>query len=348
MLLNSCHNLISFVKLKGGGNLAKYIIKRIILLIPVVLAVVVLIFMILHLAPGDPTISILGDMASEEARAALRIKLGLDKPIIVQLGSYMAGLIRGDFGNSYTAGTPVFPELLNRYPNTIILASLSMLFAVVFGMAIGLVSAVKQYSIADGVLTTIMLVLVSMPTFWVGMLMVILFSLKLRWLPASGWYGPKYWIMPAIAVGIAQMAYVGRTTRSSMLEIIRSDYIRTARAKGQTEGNIIFHHELRNALIPIITVISNQLGGVLGGSMVTEQIFSIPGMGIFMLTAIKARDYTIVQGGVIFVAISFACVNLLADIIYAFVDPRVKQQYKNSGKKKLKAAPAAAEGGSKG
>lgn len=316
--------------------MAKYILRRLLLLIPVVIMVVVLIFLILHLAPGDPTISILGDYASDEAREALREELGLNEPIIVQLGSYLLDLLRGDFGNSYVSGTPVFPELLNRFPNTLILASLSMLFAIVFGMVIGIISAVKQYSAADGILTSVMLVLVSMPTFWVGMLMVLLFSLELKWLPASGWYGPIYWIMPAVAVGISQMAYVGRTTRSSMLEVIRSDYIRTARAKGQKESKIIFHHELRNALIPIITVISNQLGGVLGGSMVTEQIFSVPGMGIYMLQAIKTRDYPIVQGGVIFVAVSFAVVNLIADIVYAYVDPRIKQQYKNSSKKKVK------------
>ncbi len=306
------------------------------MLIPVILAVVVFIFLILHLVPGDPTSAILGDMATEEARAALRVELGLDQPVLVQLGQYLVGLLHGNFGNSYISGAPVLNELLLRFPTTMLLAAFTLIVMLLIGLTVGMVSAVKQYSIADTGLTTLMLILVSMPTFWIGLMLVQIFSLKLGILPASGWYGPKYWIMPAIAVGISQAAYLGRTTRSSMLEVIRADYIRTARAKGQKEGRIIFGHALRNALIPIITVIGTQMGIVLGGSMVTEQIFSIPGMGVYLLSAINNRDYPVVQGGVIFIAIAYSVVNLIVDIIYAFVDPRIKAQYKSRRKKKIK------------
>ena len=305
-----------------------YIVKRIIMLVPVVLMVQFFVFTILYLSPGDPTVAILGENVHPDDRNTLREEMGLNDPFIEQLGRYIGGVFRGDFGSSYVSQTPVLPDLLQRFPVTLLLASLSMCIMVIIGLPIGIISAVKQYSLGDTALTTLTMILVSMPTFWTGLLLIMLFSLTLGWLPPSGWFGPTNWIMPSLAIGLSNMGYMGRTTRSSMLEVIRQDYVRTARAKGMKELNIIFKHILRNSLIPILTVFGNQLGVNLAGSMITEQVFSIPGIGTYMFTAINRRDYPVVLGCVLFIAIIFTLLNLIIDIIYAFIDPRIKEQYK--------------------
>lgn len=316
----------------------KYIGKRIIMMIPVLLGVITLIFLILHFSPGDPARMQLGEAATEEAVQALRKELGLDQPVFLQFVRYLGGLLKGDFGTSYTTRTPVVETILSRYPATLTLAGLSVLIMVVVGIPIGIISATRQYSLLDRVSTGVALLGVSMPTFWIGMLLVMFFSLRLGWLPVSGFYGPKYWILPAFSIGINSAAIIMRMTRSSMLEVIRSDYIRTARAKGQSERRVVMHHALKNALVPIITVIGVQLGIQLGGAMVTEAVFSIPGLGSYMLDAIKMRDYPVVQGGIIFIAITFSFINLLVDVAYSFIDPRIRAQYRSSTKPKREAA----------
>ena len=306
----------------------KYVLKRIVMMIPVFLGVILLIFMILQASPGDPAQMVLGEMATEEQIQDLREDLGLNDPMVVQLGRYLGDLLHGDFGNSYMSKAPVLDEILARFPTTLLLASLSVLIMVCLGIPIEIISAVKQYSWLDNIFMALALIGVSMPTFWIGMLMVMKFSLNLGWLPSSGFYGPKYWIMPALSIGIANAGIIARLTRSSMLEVIRQDYIRTAKAKGQTERKIVLHHALRNSLLPVVTMIGIQLGLALGGAMVTETVFSIPGIGTYMLAAIKTRDYPVVQGGVIIIAISFSIINLVVDILYAFIDPRIKAQYR--------------------
>lgn len=313
--------------------MARYILRRILLMIPVLLGVTIFIFLILHFAPGDPARQILGESASEQAVQELREELGLNESLWSQFWTYLTGVLHGDFGVSYMTRSSVRDAILSRYPTTFLLATLSVVVMVAIGLPIGIISATKQYSILDRITTAIALVGVSMPAFWTGMLLVLIFSLQLGLLPPSGFDTPPHWIMPSVAIGFNGAAIMMRMTRSSMLEVIRSDYIRTARAKGQSEKKIIIHHALKNALIPIITVIGLQMGLQLGGAMVTESVFSIPGLGSYMLTAIKARDYPVVQGGVIFIACTFSLVNLVVDIVYAFIDPRIKAQYKSKKSK---------------
>lgn len=313
----------------------KYIAKRLLMMIPVLLGITILVFLMLHLTPGDPARSMLGDTASPEEIAALREELGLNDNLVVQYGRYMKDLIfHGSLGISYVSGREVMSEILNRFPTTILLTLCGIVVTVLIGVPTGIIAAVKQNSWMDKAATFIGLFGVSMPAFWLGLLLAQLFSLKLGWLPATGFYGPKYWILPAITVGLNTSAMVMRMTRSTMLEIIRQDYIRTARAKGVKERAVVIHHALSNCLIPLITVIGLQIGSQLGGAMVTETIFSIPGLGKYLVDSISSRDYPVIQGGVLFTAVVFSVVNLLVDILYACADPRIKTQYAKSGGKK--------------
>ncbi len=312
----------------GGIVLLYYIGKRVLLMIPVLIAVSFLIFSLLYLAPGDPARIILGDDAPESAILEKREELGLDDPFLVQYFRYIYNIVtRFDFGISYATGEPVVKSLLERYPVTIELALCCMFMMIIMGLPIGILSAVKQYSLLDNVSVTIGLVAVSMPNFWLGLVLIMIFSLRLRWLPASGFYGIKYWILPAMTVGFSNAASLLRTTRSAMLECIRQDYVDTARAKGQSEIRIILHHVLGNAWIPILTVIGMTFGRLLGGAIISEQIFSIPGLGKLMIDSINMRDYPMVRGGVLMLAVSFSVMNLLVDILYTFIDPRLKTQF---------------------
>ncbi len=307
----------------------KYIIKRLLMLIPILLVVTFVIFTLLYITPGDPAKMILGQTATEEAVAELRAELGLDQPFLIQYLNYMKDLIfHFDIGTSYTTGQPVIDEIMNCLPATLKLALSSILIAVVVGVPIGVISAVKQYSIFDNIVMVLGLAGISMPVFWLGLLLIILFSVRLGILPASGYSTWQQMILPAVTLSAQSIAVVARMTRSSMLEEIRKDYIRTVRMKGQTEMRITIFHGLRNALIPIVTVIGTQFGSLLGGAVMCETIFSIPGIGRLMVDSIKTRNFPIVQGGVLFIAIGFALVNLLVDIIYAFLDPKIKAQYK--------------------
>lgn len=308
----------------------KYILKRLLTMIPVLLGVSLIGFFLIYISPGDVVDSIVaqGGVYSEEDEANLRHEFGLDQPFAVQYVNYIKGIVtKFDFGTSYLTKRSVTSEILERFPTTMLLACLGVLVAVVIGVPAGIISATKQYSIFDNIVTPLSLMGVSMPGFWLGLLLIVVFSVRLGWLPASGFYGPQYWILPALTIGTSAAAFIMRMTRSSMLEVIRQDYIRTARAKGQTERVIITKHALKNALIPIITATGLQFGFLLGGSILAESVFAIPGLGKLILDGIKSRNYPVVQGGVLFIAFTFSFVNLLVDVIYAYADPRIKSLY---------------------
>jgi ABC-type dipeptide/oligopeptide/nickel transport systems, permease components len=299
------------------------------MLIPVLLGVTFIVFSLLYITPGDPAKVILGESAPESAVKELRVQMGLDKPFLVQYGNYVKNLVlHQDIGTSYVSKMPVTEEITNCIPSTIKLAVSSMVIAIIIGIPIGIISAVKQYSIFDTTTMVFALIGISMPVFWLGLLLILLFSVKLQWFPASGYDGLQYMVLPAIALGAQSVSVIARMTRSSMLEVIRQDYIRTVRAKGQKEIIVVLGHALRNALIPIITTIGLLFGNMLGGAILTETIFSIPGVGRLMVDSIKMRDYPVVQGGVLFIALGFSLVNLLVDLAYAYVDPRIKSQYR--------------------
>lgn len=306
-----------------------YIAKRILMMIPVLIGVSFLVFTLLHFAPGDPARIILGDDAPMEAIEQKREELGLNDPFITQYVRYVTDIVtKGDFGDSFKSNRPVVEVIFERYPTTLKMATVCLVMMVLMGLPIGIISAVKQYSWIDNIAVTIGLVAVSMPNFWQGMVLIIIFSTKLHLLPASGFYGWEYWILPAMTVGFSNAASLLRTTRSSMLECIRQDYVVTARAKGQKEIIVILHHVLRNALLPIFTVVGISFGIMLGGAIVSEQVFSIPGIGKLMIDSINSRDYPVVQGAVLLVAFSFSIINLIVDILYSFIDPRIKIQGK--------------------
>ena len=304
----------------------RYIAKRLGYLVLVLLGVSFIVFTLLQLTPGDPVRMMLGESATPEAREALRQELGLDDPFLVQYVNYVRKIVfHADLGTSYNTGRPVLQEILTMFPNTLKLAAAAVFLATVLGTVLGIVSAVKQYSIIDNIVMVFALVGTSAPIFWIGIMMILLFSVKLAWLPPSGFDSFEQMIMPAVALGMQSTAVIARMTRSSMLEVIRQDYVKTARAKGQKEFVVIMRHVYRNALIPIVTVVGLQFGHLLGGAMLTEVVFSIPGVGRLMIDAIKQRDFPIVQGSVLFVAACFSVVNLLVDILYAFIDPKVSK-----------------------
>lgn len=311
----------------------KYILKRLLMLIPVIIGVTFIVFFILNLSPGDPAAIILGDQASAEALAMKREELGLNDPLLVRYANYMVRMVQGDLGTSYKNNLSVWDQVIERFPNTAVLAVAGIFVAVLIGIPTGIISAKKQYTALDSISTVVALIGVAMPNFWFGLLMVILFALNLGWLPSQGMgtgFIPliRSLVLPALTLGTGAAAMITRMTRSSMLEVIRQDYIDTARAKGLSERTITFHHMLKNAMIPIITAIGLQFGTLLGGAMLTETVFSWPGLGRLMVDSIKSKDIPMVLGSVIFLAIMFTVVNLLVDIIYAFVDPRIKSQYK--------------------
>ncbi|MDR1210802.1 MAG: ABC transporter permease [Spirochaetaceae bacterium] len=305
----------------------RYIVKRILITIPVLLGVTFIIFAMMFFTPGDPAQLMLGDFATQEEVIALRAEMGLDDPFFTQYFRYLKGLFRGDLGTSFTNGLPVLTEIQNRLPVTIKLSVFCMIFAMLIGIPFGILSAVRQYSFLDNIAMVLALLGISMPNFWLALILILFFSVSLGLLPASGLYGALYYIMPVISISAVSIATITRMTRSSMLEVIRQDYIRTARAKGKSETSIIFKHALKNALIPIITVIGIQFASALSGAVVNEQIFAIPGLGKLMVDAIKARNYPIIRGGVLVIAFMFSFLNLFIDLLYAFVDPRIRSLY---------------------
>lgn len=306
----------------------KYICKRILMMIPVIIGVSLLVFLVLKMTPGDPARVVAGSEADEATVEQIREELGLNKPVLQQYVDYMLALLHGDMGTSYTTRKPVADEIIARMPTTFILAFAGVFVAVLIGIPLGIISATKQYSVLDYISTLLALGGVAMPNFWLGLMLILLFSLKLGWLPSGGGDSWTSYVLPAITLGVGATASFMRTTRSSMLEVIRQDYIRTARAKGAGEGRVVMHHALRNAMIPVITVIGLQIGTLLGGAVVNETVFSLPGLGTLMINAINQKNEPVVLGCLITFAIIFSLVNLLIDILYAFIDPRIKSQYK--------------------
>jgi len=306
----------------------KYIFKRILLLIPVLLGVSFLVFSIMSFTPGDPAQLILGESAPKAAVTALREEMGLNDPFLIQYGKFVLNAIQDDFGRSYTSGREVFGEIFQRFPNTLILAIIGVVIAILIGIPVGIISATKQYSIIDSISMIAALLGVAMPNFWLGLMLILFFSVGLGWLPSGGFGGWKSLILPSITLGTGAAAIITRMTRSSMLEVIRQDYIRTARAKGVFEKKVINKHALKNALIPVITVIGLQFGYLLGGAVLTETVYSWPGVGRMMVEAIRSKDTPVVLAAVLFLATTFSIVNLFVDILYGFIDPRVKSQYK--------------------
>ena len=306
----------------------KYICKRILMMIPVIIGVSLLVFLVLKMTPGDPARVVAGSEADEATVEQIREELGLNKPVLQQYVDYMLALLHGDMGTSFTTRKPVADEILARMPTTFILAFAGVFVAVLIGIPLGIISATKQYSVLDYISTLLALGGVAMPNFWLGLMLILLFSLKLGWLPSGGGDSWTSYVLPAITLGVGATASFMRTTRSSMLEVIRQDYIRTARAKGAGEGRVVMHHALRNAMIPVITVIGLQIGTQLGGAVVNETVFSLPGLGTLMINAINQKNEPVVLGCLITFAIIFSLVNLLIDILYAFIDPRIKSQYK--------------------
>lgn len=312
--------------------MGRYILRRLLTMIPVMFLVTVIVFMLLHLTPGDPATSMLGEEASPEAVAALRQRLGLDQPLPVQYGKWLISAVQGDLGRSIRSNQPVSEAIRERLPATFQLSILAVLVSLTIAIPVGIVSAMRRNSPLDTTATTFALLGVSLPNFFLAILLIYLFSLHLGWLPPIG-YTPffddpldslKRMIMPALTLGTALSAIVMRMTRSSLLEVLDQDYVRTARAKGLTEARMVRVHALRNALIPVVTVVGLQIGALLGGAIIIESIFVVPGVGRLLVDSIFQRDFPLVQGVVLFASLAFLFANLAVDLIYAYLDPRIR------------------------
>ena len=313
----------------------KYILKRILYLIPVMLLVTLIVFFLMSITKGDPARIVVGESASLEAVEAMRESMGLNDPFFIRYLRYVRDLfLHGNMGTSYKSGLPVMKEITSALPSTIRLSLAAITIAILIGIPIGIISATKQYSFFDNFTMILGLIGISMPVFWLGLLLILLFSVRLGWFPPSGLTSFRHVVLPAFTLGTQSIAVFARMTRSSMLEVIRQDYIRTVRAKGLPEIMITFSHVLRNALIPIVTVIGLQFGQLIGGAVLTETIFSIPGIGRLMVQALKNRDYPVILGCVLFISVMFCLVNLVIDVIYAFLDPKIKAQYSRGRKSK--------------
>ncbi|ART75509.1 peptide ABC transporter permease [Sutcliffiella horikoshii] len=301
-----------------------FLIKRLVQMIPVLIGVTLVVFLIMQMVPGDPAVLLAGEGASKETIEEIRTQLGLNQPLYIQYFDYLTNIFKGDLGVSIKNNKPVLDEILVRLPITMELALFSILITIVLGMAAGIISAIRPYSVSDLSVMLIALIGISIPSFWFGLMLMYIFSVKLQILPVAGWDSWQHIILPAITLGAGGAAIVARMTRSSMLEVIRQDYIRTARAKGLREQIIISKHALRNALIPVITVVGLQFGALLGGTVLTESIFAINGLGRLIVESIRMRDLPMVQGGVLVASIIFVLVNLLVDLLYRIFNKRIE------------------------
>lgn len=303
-------------------------------MIPVIIGVVILVFTLMQLTPGDPAEVILGTTATAEQINDLREEMGLNDPYIVQLGRYMSDVfLHLDFGTSYISNVSISTELMSRFPKTLIFAVSGMVLSLVIGIPLGVTAAVHQNSVIDYDSMALALIGTSLPGFWFALVLILVFSSKLGWLPAYGIGGIQFWILPIISTALAGVTTMARQMRSGMLEVINSDYITMAKAKGVRQRSVIYRHALPNALIPVITVASMSFGTSLGGTLIAETIFAIPGVGVYIVNAVNNRDYPVVQGGVVLLAVTFSIIMLLCDLLIATVDPRVKAQI-TGGKKK--------------
>ena len=307
----------------------KYILKRLLLIIPVVIGITLFIYLLLDIGMGDPTALILGPDASAEQVAALRAELGLDKSVFVRYFNYMYNAIQGDLGNSWYNSRPVIDEFLLRLPNTLALAFSALGITIVVGLTFGTLAAVRQNRPIDGITLIFALLFASMPSFWFGLILQIIFCLELQWPPPMGSGTFKHMILPATTLALGTIASQVRMTRSSILDVVNMNYIRTARAKGAGEFRVVFRHVIRNALMPVVTNWGLTFATAFGGTIISETVFSVPGISTFLINAVKVRDIPIVMGTVIIVSVIVALINLIIDIIYAFIDPRVKAGYVN-------------------
>jgi peptide/nickel transport system permease protein len=301
----------------------RFLLTRLALLLPTLLGVLAVTFLLLYVAPGDPVQAMVGERADAETIARLRAELHLDDPLPVQFGRYVAGVVRGDLGTSYITHRPILRDLLQRFPATLQLAGAAMLFASITGISIGIYGAWRPGSWPDRISAFAAYLGVSFPVYWIGLLLILVFAVTLRWLPPSGARGPTYLILPALTLGMRSVAFLSRMTRAAMQEVLQSDFVRTARAKGLAEGRVVLRHAFRNALLPVLTVLGLDFGSYLTGSILTETIFSWPGVGRYVLTAIDKRDLPAIQGSILFLSLVFVLVNLVTDVLYAKVDPRV-------------------------
>ena len=306
----------------------KFILRRLIMLIPVLIGVSFIVFTILNFTPGDPVEMRLGENYTVEAYNSMKEDMGLNDPFLVRYVKYIGGAIHGDFGESYSTGNPVVDEIAARLPNTILLSAYAMIIAIVIGIPLGVISATRQYSALDNISMVGALIGVSMPNFWLGLMLILIFAAHLGWFNSSNYQTMKDLVLPAFTLSANSLAIITRMTRSSMLETIRQDYIRTARAKGVKESAVIIKHALRNAMIPVITTIGLQFGFSIGGAVLIETVFSWPGIGSLLVESIKLKDTPIVLAIVLILATLFTVINLVIDILYAFLDPRIRAQYK--------------------
>ena len=297
--------------------------RRLVATVPTLFGVLVVAFLLLNVAPGDPVAAMVGERADAATIARLRAELHLDDPLPVQFGHYVWGAVRGDFGRSYITQRPIARDLEERFPKTVQLALAAMALAALAGITLGVLSAIRPGGTMDRGAMLLSYVGVSFPVYWVGLLLILLFAVLLRWLPPSGSGGLAYLLLPALTLGMRSVAFLARMTRAAMLEVLSSDFIRTARAKGLSEAAVIMRHGFRNALIPVITVLGLDTGSYLTGSILTETIFGWPGLGRYVLSAIEKRDLPAIQGSILFMSLVFVLVNLVTDLVYAKADPRI-------------------------
>lgn len=304
----------------------KYTIRRLLQTIPLLIAISFAAFIMMHLVPGDPVRNMMGIEASKEAVEAERERLGLNDPLLVQYGRFLGGVLQGDLGTSIFTKQSVTDEILKKYPATIKLALGGTIFASVVGILAGIVSAVKRNKLTDNIIMVLSLISVSTPSFFLALVLMLFFSRQLGWLPSMGLRTPLHYVLPIITLGMQSVGTIARTTRSSMLEVLGQDYIRTSRSRGIPERVIIYSHAFKNAIIPVLTIVGLRFGGLLAGSMLVETVFSIPGIGRYLVDAVLERDYPVVQSTVLVLACTFVLVNLIVDLLYAVADPKIRYE----------------------
>ncbi len=306
--------------------MARYLIKRLLTILPTMLGVVTLVFFLVHLIPGDPVAVMLGEHAMAVEKAALRHQLGLDQPLLHQYLMFLKGIFQGNLGNSIFYRLPVSAVIASRLPATIILAAAAMAVALLIALPLGILAGCRQYSAIDNVSMFFSLLGISMPNFWLGPLLIIVFSIKLDWLPVSGMDGLKSLILPAVTLGTALAAILSRMTRSSLLEVISQEYLVAARARGLPGWRVLLKHALKNALLPVVTIVGLQFGALLSGAIVTEKVFSWPGIGSLLIQAVFTRDYPMVQGCILVISFCYIIANVATELFYAFIDPRIRYE----------------------